>query len=185
MSSIEIAKLSAADIALMHELLDVFGKGFEDPETYGAAQPDDTYLKKLLGLDTFIALTAITDGQVIGGLAAYVLQKFEQARSEVYIYDLAVLDGHRRQGVATALIEHLKPIAKEHDAWVIFVQADHGDEPAIALYESLGVRGKRAALRYSGGVTITLTIELCLSVIALYIHHHAPRGAHHNLTRGR
>ncbi|MDA7948120.1 MAG: AAC(3)-I family aminoglycoside N-acetyltransferase [Hyphomicrobiaceae bacterium] len=140
MPSVVIRELSASDIAAMHDLLTVFGEGFEDTETYGAARPDDAYLKKLLASDTFIALAAISDGQVVGGLAAYVLEKFEQARSEVYIYDLAVLEKHRRQGVATALIEHLKGIARTHGAWVIFVQADHGDAPAIALYESLGSR---------------------------------------------
>ena len=66
--------------------------------------------------------------------------KFEQKRSEVYIYDLAVLESHRRQGVATALIEYLKPLARNRGAWVIFVQADHGDDPAISLYTKLGVR---------------------------------------------
>jgi len=41
-------------------------------------------------------------------LAAYELRKFEQERSEVYIYDLAVASAHRREGIATALIERLK-----------------------------------------------------------------------------
>jgi aminoglycoside 3-N-acetyltransferase I len=68
-----------------------------------------------------------------------VLEKFEQERSEVYIYDLAVAEAHRRQGIATALIGALKPVARERGAWVIFVQADPGDDPAIKLYESLGV----------------------------------------------
>lgn len=140
MPSIEIRELSAADLALMHDLLDVFGTAFEDADTYGRARPNDTYLRKLLASDTFIALAAVHDGAVVGGLAAYVLEKFEQARSEIYIYDLAVLETHRRQGVATALIQHLKELAPRHDAWVIFVQADHGDDPAIALYEKLGER---------------------------------------------
>lgn len=140
MPQIEILELSATDVSLMHELLSVFGEGFEDPDTYGAARPNDAYLRRLLGSETFIALAAIQNGQVVGGLAAYVLEKFEQARSEVYIYDLAILESHRRQGIATALIGHLKDRARELNAWVIFVQADHGDEPAIALYESLGVR---------------------------------------------
>jgi aminoglycoside 3-N-acetyltransferase I len=26
------------------------------------------------------------------------------------------------------------------DAWIIYVQADYGDNPAITLYEKLGVR---------------------------------------------
>ncbi|MFN3510644.1 MAG: AAC(3)-I family aminoglycoside 3-N-acetyltransferase, partial [Tsuneonella troitsensis] len=31
-------------------------------------------------------------------------------------------------------------IAREMGAWVIYVQADHGDDPAIALYTKLGTR---------------------------------------------
>ena len=77
---------------------------------------------------------------MVGGLAAYELKKFEQRRSEIYIYDLAVAETHRRRGIATALIEALKKIGRERGAWVIFVQADHGDDPAIALYTGLGVR---------------------------------------------
>jgi aminoglycoside 3-N-acetyltransferase I len=42
--------------------------------------------------------------------------------------------------VATALIEALKPIAAGRGASVIFVQADHGDDPAIALYTRMGTR---------------------------------------------
>ena len=76
----------------------------------------------------------------MGGLAAYELRKFEQERSEIYIYDLAVASPHRREGIATALIEHLKRIAADRSANVIFVQADLGDEPAIALYTKLGAR---------------------------------------------
>lgn len=79
-------------------------------------------------------------GDVVGGIAAYELQKFEQERSEIYIYDLAVAAAHRRRGIATALIDELKLIAAARGAWVIFVQADLVDEPAIALYAKLGVR---------------------------------------------
>lgn len=89
---------------------------------------------------TFIALSAFDGERVVGGLAAYVLQKFEQERSEVYIYDLAVAEEHRRLGIATGLIEALKGIAAGLGAYVIFVQADCGDDPAIALYTRLGTR---------------------------------------------
>ena len=56
MPSFEIRELSANDIALRHDLLTNLGKGFEDPETNGAAWPDDAHLRKLLGPHTFIAL---------------------------------------------------------------------------------------------------------------------------------
>ena len=77
---------------------------------------------------------------MVGGIAAYVLDKFEQARSEVYIYDLAVTEPYRRRGIATALITDLRGIATGLGAYVIFVQADYGDDPAIALYGKLGAR---------------------------------------------
>jgi aminoglycoside 3-N-acetyltransferase I len=77
---------------------------------------------------------------VVGGLAAYVLQKFEQERREIYIYDLAVAELHRRKGIATKLINDLRAIARERGAYVIFVQADKTDDAAIQLYESLGIR---------------------------------------------
>lgn len=47
---------------------------------------------------------------------------------------------HRRRGVATSLIDALKKIVRERGAYVIYVQADLVDEPAIALYTKLGVR---------------------------------------------
>ena len=62
------------------------------------------------------------------------LEKLEQQRSEIYIYDLAVATCHRRKGIATALIRAVQQIAANCDAHEIFVQADQGDDPAIALY---------------------------------------------------
>ena len=125
---------------MVQSMLSVFAEAFEDVENYSAARPGAAYLARLLGSDQFIALAAVQDDAVAGGLAAYVLQKFEQERSEIYIYDLAVAEAYRRRGIATALIEALKPIAAELGAHVIFVQADLGDDPAIALYSKLGVR---------------------------------------------
>jgi aminoglycoside 3-N-acetyltransferase I len=85
-----------------------------------------------------MALAALKSGEVVGGIAAYELRKFEQERSEIYIYDLAVAAAHRREGIATALILELRRIAAARGAYVIFVQADRGDAPAIALYTKLG-----------------------------------------------
>ncbi|MBP0021790.1 MAG: AAC(3)-I family aminoglycoside N-acetyltransferase [Cyanobacteria bacterium SBLK] len=137
---IVIQHLSTSDTKLIRDLLRVFGDAFEDVETYCRSQPDTDYLVKLLAREYCIALVALKEGEVIGGLTAYELHKFEQERSEIYIYDLAVLREHRRQGIATALINELKSIARDRGAYVIFIQADYGDEPAIALYTKLGTR---------------------------------------------
>jgi aminoglycoside 3-N-acetyltransferase I len=135
-----IQRLAPADIALMEGLLTTLGEAFEEVETYSGARPSSAYLERLLGSDSFIALAAVKTGEVVGGLAAYELHKFEQERSEIYIYDLAVAAAHRREGIATALIQELKKIAAARGAYVIFVQADLSDAPAIALYTKLGSR---------------------------------------------
>lgn len=135
-----VQRLAPGDIALFRALNALFGRAFDDADVYGGAPPSDAYLEGLLAKEHVIPLVALSDGQLIGGLVAYELDKFEQERREIYIYDLAVDDGHRRQGVASALIQHLGAIASGRGAWVIYVQADYGDDPAIALYTKLGRR---------------------------------------------
>jgi aminoglycoside 3-N-acetyltransferase I len=118
----------------------VFGEAFDEIDTYQRSAPSDDYLSRLLTKQHFIAVVAMNGSEVVGGLAAYELEKFEQDRREIYIYDLAVIEKHRRRGVATGLIGELRKIASEQNVYVIFVQADTEDGPAIALYESLGTK---------------------------------------------
>lgn len=140
--TVEIHHITPNDIDLMNAMLENFGEVFNDMKTYTSKRPGADYLQRLLDGDSFIALVALEGDKVVGSLAAYELKKFEQERSEIYIYDLAVLSTYRRQGIATALIEKLKKIAVARGAYVVFVQADTDveDKPAIALYTKLGVR---------------------------------------------
>ena len=138
----EVCRLDTGSVELMFAMLDLFGEAFDDARSYATKRPSERYLRKLLAGDSFIAVAAQQQGVIVGGIAAYELKKFEQERSEIYIYDLAVAAPFRRQGVATAMIEKLKEIAAARDAYVLFVQADtdEDDEPAIALYSRLGTR---------------------------------------------
>jgi aminoglycoside 3-N-acetyltransferase I len=135
-----IRHLASDDVTMMHGMLSMFGDAFGEQHTYGNHRPTDDYLRQLLARDTFIALVATAGDEVVGGIAAYQLDKFEQQRSEIYIYDLAVAEAHRRQGVATAMIHTLQQLAAERGVYVIYVQADRGDDAAIALYDKLGLR---------------------------------------------
>ena len=136
----DLCVLGPDDAAQMESMLSLFGRAFDDLDHYDKSRPSPAYLAGLLGSPNFVAVAAIQDGCVVGGLAAYVLPKFEQARSEIYIYDLAVDEPFRRRGIATSLINKLRGVAAERGAWVIFVQADPDDAPAVELYSKLGVR---------------------------------------------
>jgi len=133
-------QLGRSDVTRLKQLLAVFGEAFDDMAAYQGAVPRESYLESFLADERCITIVAMDGDEVIGGLVAYELLKFEQERKEIYIYDLAVKAAHRRRGIATGLIVTLKAIARTHGAYVIYVQADRGDDAAIALYESLGVR---------------------------------------------
>lgn len=134
-----INRLTADSVAAMQAVNRLFAEVFGE-EGYNGPPAGPEHLRKLLADEKFIALTAHVDGELAGAIAAYELVKFEAERSEIYIYDLAVLEQYRRQGVATALIEAVQSIAQDKGAWVIFVQADPPDAPAVALYDKIGIR---------------------------------------------
>ena len=135
-----VRQLMSDDVGLVQGLLTLFGQVFEGEPTYTNALPDRQYLEKLLCRETVIVLVALRDAEVVGGLVAYELEKLEQHRSEIYIYDLAVAEQYRRRGVATGLIAQVRTIASQRGAHVVYVQADLEDEPAIQLYTKLGTR---------------------------------------------
>lgn len=137
----DIRRLTGSDVPAMRKLLAMFAEAFEDPGSYESRPPSDRYLESFLDRADVIVLTTFGEtGAAVGGLVAYVLTKFEQERSEIYIYDLAVAQPHRRRGIATRLLYELRRIAGELGAYVVFVQVDPADGPAVALYESLGTR---------------------------------------------
>ncbi len=102
----------------MESLSATLGEAFDETDTYIGKRPSFDYLQKLLNSDYFIALVALKNGVVVGGIAACELMKFELARCEIYIHDLAVALAHRREGIATALIQELQHVAKERGAYM-------------------------------------------------------------------
>lgn len=116
-STFVVQRLEPGEATRFRELNQLFREAFGDDYPMDSRRPTDAYLESLL-------------------------DKFEQARSEIYIYDLAVAEAYRRRGIARSLIFELKKIAKKAGAWVIYVQADRdeADKPARELYASLGER---------------------------------------------
>ncbi len=147
--AISCRRLQSGDIAPLRSLLDLFRVTFAEPDSERQYEPDDAYINTLLGDPTCVVLVACNDrDNVIGGLVAYELRKFEQPRSELYLYDLAVDERYRRQGIATELIERLGRIGAAAGAYVIFVQADTVDAPAVAFYTKLCISVEADVLHF-------------------------------------
>ena len=68
---VDVRVLGGEDIAPMRAMLSMFGRAFGEARTFTALQPDDAYLGRLLASSTFIAVAALSEGEVIGGIAAY------------------------------------------------------------------------------------------------------------------
>lgn len=146
MTDVRIKRLAPGDLGILRQMNDLFADVFEMDDEYRRSPPSDRYLLRLLSKDTFIALAAMRDDVLIGATTAYVLDKFEQQRSEIFIYDLAVSEPDRRQGVATQMLTELRYLATDIGAWVVIIQADDGDEPPTNLYSKLG--SKEIALSF-------------------------------------
>ncbi|MFE1951880.1 GNAT family N-acetyltransferase [Streptomyces sp. NPDC059524] len=57
---------------------------------------------------------------------------------EMFLYELAVAEGHRRRGTARALIRALADLARERGCYGMWVGVDQDNAPALAAYRSAG-----------------------------------------------
>lgn len=132
----EIRRLSAMDTSALEQLNKLFGEVFDEISTYELHKPSTTYLRSFLTDQNNIVLVAEDTNGIVGGLVAYCLTKFEQERKEIYLYDLAVASSYQRHGIGMKLMEAVRGVARDMGAYVVFVQADEGDE-AVKFYEAL------------------------------------------------
>jgi aminoglycoside 3-N-acetyltransferase I len=131
-------RLTHNDLPLFRELIVLFAKEFDGKVMQESVLPNDEYLKRLLAKDDLHVVVALKNEKVIGGLTAYELEMYSKKGKEMYLYDLAVDEDHRRKGVARSLVDSLKEIAKYAGVSTIFVEANTEDIGAVEFYRSLG-----------------------------------------------
>lgn len=129
-----IARLCPGDETLAGEMFLMMAEVFDEPRVPLGAD----YVAKILADESFWALMAAVDGKVVGGLTGHTLHLTRVPSAEVLIYDLAVAQTYRRQGVATALVSSLRAAARAANLAGVWVPADVEDDEALAFYRAAG-----------------------------------------------
>jgi len=135
----EIKQLAKEDLSTFNSLIDLFNMVFEEePKIRSAA-----HLSRLLGRDDFIAITALAENEVLGGLTAYELPMVYSDDSEIFLYDPAVKPEYQRMGIGKGLIQSLKEYCIKNGIREFFVLAHEEDKHAIEFYRSTGGKSEK------------------------------------------
>src|SRR5260370_25163894 len=67
----------------------------------------------------------------------------------MFLYELAVDEAHRRQGIGTALVEALRDLAREHGCYGMWVLTDDDNAAAGATYRKAGGEVESQPLMFS------------------------------------
>ena len=95
-------------------------------------------IERFLSNPTNTLLIAEAEGEVIGFLSAHALDSIERESCAMFIYEIEVEAAHQRQGVGTALINHIRTLALERGMFEMFVFTNHANTSAVAFYGSTG-----------------------------------------------
>src|SRR3546814_2566075 len=60
--------LGRDDVAPMRSMLAMFGEAFDEGRAYSDRPPGAAWLQRLLGSDAFIAIAAMKDDEMVGGI---------------------------------------------------------------------------------------------------------------------
>lgn len=74
------------------------------------------------------------EGEHAAGFISGIEVTHPDKGTEMFIYELAVDEPFRRRGIASALIERLKSLARERECYGMWVLTDEGNEAALATY---------------------------------------------------
>lgn len=107
---------------------------------------EDGLARTLFAPDAVVFDSVIDDGE--GGLAAHALWYLTFStflgRTGIWLEDLYVRPAHRRRGLATALVDHLRQQTDGRLEWEVL----EWNQPAMDFYQQLGARPMAGWTRY-------------------------------------
>jgi len=137
--SIEIKRLTKEDLSNFTALINLFNLVFEEESKIGS----EANSLRLLNNDGFIAIVAIAENEVVGGLTAYDLPMYYSDSSEIFLYDLAVKPDYQRNGIGKGLLHSLREYCIQNGIKDFFVMAHEEDEHAIEFYRATGGKAEK------------------------------------------
>ena len=93
-------------------------------------------------------LIAYSDG-VPAGFVSGVEVTHPDNGTEMFLYELAVDEAHRRQGIGTALVQALRDLAREQGCYGMWVLTDDDNAAAGATYRKAGGEVESQPLMFS------------------------------------
>jgi aminoglycoside 3-N-acetyltransferase I len=127
---ISIRRLGEGDAAVA----EVAVRTFKGP-SHSADSPDAF----LANPANFLLVAVAENGrEPVGYLLAYRLQRPDRQAAQMFIYEIAVAEGFRRRGLASALLGEIRRLARAEGMFEAFVLTSRGNEAARSLYASTG-----------------------------------------------
>ena len=138
--SIEIKHLTKEDLSQFTALIKLFNVVFEEENPTTGSEANSL---RLLDNERFIAIVALSENEIVGGLTAYELPMYYSDSSEIFLYDMAVKPEYQRMGIGKGLIQSLKEHCIKNGIQDFFVMAHEEDEHAIEFYRTTGGRAEK------------------------------------------
>jgi aminoglycoside 3-N-acetyltransferase I len=83
-------------------------------------------------------IVAKTAERVVGALIAHRLARLDSQRAQILLYEIGVHPDFQRRGVASAMIQEIKDLARRAGACEIWVVTNKSNQAAMQLYRSTG-----------------------------------------------
>ncbi|MBN1921487.1 MAG: GNAT family N-acetyltransferase [Anaerolineae bacterium] len=126
----QIQRLTVDDTAFAMGAAHLFKGQFPDPDV----------VVDFLSSAQNILLIAEEEGIPLGFLLAYRLNRWDQARPMMFVYEVEVREPYRRQGIGRALLGEIQRISRKAGYLKLFLMTNASNEAAMALYAATGAR---------------------------------------------
>lgn len=101
--------------------------------TFKSSSPAGDHIARFLGNKDNYFCVAEVEGELAGILLAYRMERCDDERAMMLLYEVEVLSQHRRRGIGRALVEAVKRECEQRG------DVHHGDRPeAAGLDERVG-----------------------------------------------